>query len=177
MFLLLFFIYISRMVMIVCMNMFVQLRGELIHNVFLLCRYLSELLAERLKISPFMHVLPNVYRLLNQGELHCYVFFSCTQIKACMIFRNGFFFHWIPFMATRTWNNSYCGKQHVYGVCSIDNYNWKLNQFNWALDDDICLKLQIYALNCRYLFTDCAAIHCALFKTIVKKSVQKWSAQ
>ncbi|KAF9673189.1 hypothetical protein SADUNF_Sadunf11G0122700 [Salix dunnii] len=41
-------------------------------------KYLSELLAERHKISPFMHVLPNIYRLLNQGELHCYVFFSCS---------------------------------------------------------------------------------------------------
>ncbi|KAG5235935.1 KH domain-containing protein [Salix suchowensis] len=33
-------------------------------------KYLSELLAERLKISPFMHVLPNIYRLLNQEILH-----------------------------------------------------------------------------------------------------------
>ncbi|KAG6755677.1 hypothetical protein POTOM_041510 [Populus tomentosa] len=30
-------------------------------------KYLSELLAERHKISPFMPVLPNIYRLLNQG--------------------------------------------------------------------------------------------------------------
>lgn len=31
-------------------------------------RYLSELLAERNKLNPFMAVLPNCYRLLNQGE-------------------------------------------------------------------------------------------------------------
>ncbi|CAL5341533.1 unnamed protein product [Camellia sinensis] len=31
-------------------------------------KYLSELLAERHKISPFMAVLPHSYRLLNQGE-------------------------------------------------------------------------------------------------------------
>jgi len=59
------------MVMILCMNMFVQLHGELILVVFLLSRYLSELLAERHKIIPFMPVLPNIYRLLNQGEVHC----------------------------------------------------------------------------------------------------------
>ncbi|XP_038986658.1 KH domain-containing protein At5g56140-like isoform X4 [Phoenix dactylifera] len=32
-------------------------------------KYLSELLAERHKMSPFMPVLPHSYRLLNQGEL------------------------------------------------------------------------------------------------------------
>ncbi|XP_011039862.1 PREDICTED: KH domain-containing protein At5g56140 [Populus euphratica] len=32
-------------------------------------KYLSELLAERLKISPFLPVLPNTYRLLNQEIL------------------------------------------------------------------------------------------------------------
>lgn len=31
-------------------------------------RYLSELLAERNKLNPFMAVLPNCCRLLNQGE-------------------------------------------------------------------------------------------------------------
>ncbi|KAL0306189.1 UNVERIFIED_CONTAM: KH domain-containing protein [Sesamum radiatum] len=31
-------------------------------------KYLSELLAERNKLSPFIAVLPNCYRLLNQGE-------------------------------------------------------------------------------------------------------------
>lgn len=31
-------------------------------------RYLSELLAERHKLSPFVPVLPHSYRLLNQGE-------------------------------------------------------------------------------------------------------------
>lgn len=31
-------------------------------------RYLTELLAERNKLGPFMAVLPNSYRLLNQGE-------------------------------------------------------------------------------------------------------------
>lgn len=31
-------------------------------------RYLSELLAERNKLSPFVPVLPHSYRLLNQGE-------------------------------------------------------------------------------------------------------------
>lgn len=36
---------------------------------FPVCRYLSELLAERQKLSPFMPVLPHTYRLLNQGEL------------------------------------------------------------------------------------------------------------
>ncbi|PNY15533.1 KH domain-containing protein at5g56140-like protein [Trifolium pratense] len=30
-------------------------------------KYLSELLGERQKISPFMAVLPHCYRLLNQG--------------------------------------------------------------------------------------------------------------
>uniref|UniRef100_A0A6N2LDR1 K Homology domain-containing protein n=1 Tax=Salix viminalis TaxID=40686 RepID=A0A6N2LDR1_SALVM len=33
-------------------------------------KYLSELLAERHKITPFLPVLPNTYRLLNQGILH-----------------------------------------------------------------------------------------------------------
>ena len=33
-----------------------------------LCRYLSELLAERQNLGPFMQVLPNCSRLLNQGE-------------------------------------------------------------------------------------------------------------
>lgn len=32
-------------------------------------RYLSELLGERQKISPFMAVLPHCYRLLNQGMI------------------------------------------------------------------------------------------------------------
>lgn len=32
------------------------------------CRYLSELLAERQNLGPFMQVLPNCSRLLNQGE-------------------------------------------------------------------------------------------------------------
>ncbi|MBA0747115.1 hypothetical protein Gogos_009577, partial [Gossypium gossypioides] len=32
-------------------------------------KYLSELLAERQKLSPFMPVLPNTYRLLNQAEI------------------------------------------------------------------------------------------------------------
>nr|ABK93571.1 unknown [Populus trichocarpa] len=41
-------------------------------------KYLSELLAERHKISPFLPVLPNTYRLLNQGEVHCHDAFSCT---------------------------------------------------------------------------------------------------
>ncbi|GFY99242.1 RNA-binding KH domain-containing protein [Actinidia rufa] len=31
-------------------------------------KYLSELLAERNKLSPFVPVLPHSYRLLNQGE-------------------------------------------------------------------------------------------------------------
>lgn len=31
-------------------------------------RYLSELLAERHKLGPFVPVLPHSYRLLNQGE-------------------------------------------------------------------------------------------------------------
>uniref|UniRef100_A0A2P2LYA7 Uncharacterized protein n=1 Tax=Rhizophora mucronata TaxID=61149 RepID=A0A2P2LYA7_RHIMU len=33
-------------------------------------KYFSVLLAERHKLSPFMHVLPHTYRLLNQGEFH-----------------------------------------------------------------------------------------------------------
>ncbi|KAJ6376829.1 hypothetical protein OIU76_025889 [Salix suchowensis] len=41
-------------------------------------KYLSELLAERLKISPFMHVLPNIYRLLNQDDC---VELTCTLVK------------------------------------------------------------------------------------------------
>ena len=36
---------------------------------YILCRYLSELLEERHKLNPFMSVLPNSCRLLNQGEL------------------------------------------------------------------------------------------------------------
>ncbi|MFS7898328.1 hypothetical protein Hanom_Chr00s020912g01760031 [Helianthus anomalus] len=31
--------------------------------------YLSELLSERNKLSPFVPVLPSCYRLLNQGDL------------------------------------------------------------------------------------------------------------
>ncbi|MBA0742563.1 hypothetical protein Gogos_015611 [Gossypium gossypioides] len=31
-------------------------------------KYLSELLAERYKLSPFMTVIPHTCRLLNQGE-------------------------------------------------------------------------------------------------------------
>ena len=54
------------------------------------------------------------------------------------------FFHWIPFMITRTWNDSNCGKQRVYGVYSIDNYKWKPNLFNWHWMIDICHKLQIF---------------------------------
>ena len=33
-----------------------------------LFRYLSDLLAERHKLGPFMPVLPHTYQLLNQGE-------------------------------------------------------------------------------------------------------------
>lgn len=33
-------------------------------------RYLDELLEERQKIGPFMAVLPQCYRLLNQGKIH-----------------------------------------------------------------------------------------------------------
>lgn len=35
-------------------------------------RYLTELLAERHKLSPFMPVLPNCYRLINQGKFCIY---------------------------------------------------------------------------------------------------------
>jgi hypothetical protein len=47
-------------------------------------------------------------------------------------------------MITRTWNDSNCGKQRVYGVYSIDNYKWKPNLFNWHWMIDICHKLQIF---------------------------------
>ena len=39
---------------------------------FLVDRYLTELLAERHKLSPFMPVLPNCYRLINQGKFCIY---------------------------------------------------------------------------------------------------------
>ena len=39
-------------------------------NVFpFIFRYLTELLGERHKLSPFMAVLPHSYRLLNQGQI------------------------------------------------------------------------------------------------------------
>ncbi|KAK7259878.1 hypothetical protein RIF29_25493 [Crotalaria pallida] len=38
-------------------------------------KYLNELLGERNKLGPFMGVLPNSYRLLNQGQIHFAVYF------------------------------------------------------------------------------------------------------
>ena len=38
------------------------------------CRYLTDLLAERNKLNPFMAVLPNCYRMLNQGEFMIQIF-------------------------------------------------------------------------------------------------------
>ncbi|KAK3024313.1 hypothetical protein RJ639_042995 [Escallonia herrerae] len=40
-------------------------------------KYLSELLAERHKLSPFMPVLPHCFRLLNQGEFDDLIVVSC----------------------------------------------------------------------------------------------------
>lgn len=42
-----------------------------------MCRYLSELLAERQNLGPFMQVLPNCSRLLNQGN--SYFWSSCSS--------------------------------------------------------------------------------------------------
>ncbi|KAJ6894916.1 KH domain-containing protein [Populus alba x Populus x berolinensis] len=43
-------------------------------------KYLSELLAERHKISPFMPVLPNIYRLLNQEILRVTTLFGNASV-------------------------------------------------------------------------------------------------
>jgi hypothetical protein len=42
----------------------------------LVCRYLSELLAERQNLGPFMQVFPNCSRLLNQGKFEVLVFMT-----------------------------------------------------------------------------------------------------
>lgn len=48
--------------------------------VLVICRYLAELLAERHKLSPFIPVLPNSVRLLNQGE-PSYTHAICAMIQ------------------------------------------------------------------------------------------------
>lgn len=42
-----------------------------VNELELFCRYITELLAERQKLVPFLQVLPFCYRLLNQGMLSC----------------------------------------------------------------------------------------------------------
>ena len=101
---------ISSMAVIVCTRIQAQLHGQLILDMFLSSRYLSDLLAERHKITPFLPVLPNTYRLLNQGEFHCHDAFSCTQIETCIVFKNGIFSRWILFVVTGIRNDCNCGK-------------------------------------------------------------------
>lgn len=55
--------------------------------ILLVGRYLSELLAERHKLNPFMPVLPNTYRLLNQGQLQNLYIIHCYFDKKVMVAR------------------------------------------------------------------------------------------
>ncbi|KAF8391718.1 hypothetical protein HHK36_024027 [Tetracentron sinense] len=51
-------------------------------------KYLTELLAERHKLSPFMPVLPHSYRLLNQGEFQNHNLAACISVH-CGLKRLG----------------------------------------------------------------------------------------
>lgn len=144
---------ISSMAVIVCTRIQAQLHGILILDMFLSSRYLSELLAERHKITPFLPVLPNTYRLLNQGEFHCHNAFSCTQIETCIVFKNGYFSRWILFVVTGIRNDCNYGKWlSIYGVCNVDTCTWKLNLISGVRRSRYTSKSQILIYHmCFYL--------------------------
>ncbi|MFS7898334.1 hypothetical protein Hanom_Chr00s020924g01760171 [Helianthus anomalus] len=54
---------------IVCLRSTATAIVEQQEYMIFLSLYLSELLSERNKLSPFVPVLPSCYRLLNQGDL------------------------------------------------------------------------------------------------------------
>ena len=85
-------IWVNLFVSLMCLwGFFTNL--DILHN-FYFDRYLSELLAERHKLTPFLPVLPHAFRLLNQGEHYCLCcFIICIFIS-----------HHTSFFASDSWS-------------------------------------------------------------------------